>query len=155
MKKTRFVRLSGLVWYEGDEGGVVFFACSNDGYLLLFHWKNNMSRCQGAVGAAYVALIAALLLLMRANNQKRLTPSQVRAQRDRLAAQKGGAGSDYGHYDDDDDDDDLRAAAFDPAATATAFEEDGAKYDDFFASSTHKEGNDDDGAEPWWKAIQK
>lgn len=117
------------------------FSCFISGCLHL-SLKTLLSCCQGAVGAAYVALIAALLLLMRANNQKRLTPSQVRAQQELLAAQKRGAEGDYGTFDED---------SLYPAAPTT-FEQDGAKYDDFFASSSEGEG---DGPEPWWKAIQK
>ena len=53
---------------------------------------------QGAVGAAYVALIVALLVLMRANNQRRLTPSQIHAQQQLQAPRFGGEEEDFDAY---------------------------------------------------------
>jgi hypothetical protein len=50
------------------------------------------------VGAAYVALIVALLVLMRANNQRRLTPSQIHAQQQLQAPRFGGGEEDFDAY---------------------------------------------------------
>jgi hypothetical protein len=50
------------------------------------------------VGAAYVALIVALLVLMRANNQRRLTPSQIHAQQQLQAPRFGGEEEDFDAY---------------------------------------------------------
>ena len=106
-----------------------------------------------------MALVAALLLLMRANNEKRLTPSQLREQglRDEYLpdpdgeADGGADGGTDGGFDGGFNEGGSGGpwGAL-PSSTSRATRAAGGDgvYDDFFAA----DGNDD---EPRWKGLQK